>query len=684
MERRAYRERSVMRLLAGYAAITLIPVLLLGLVLALTFRHEASHRGLLEGRSEATLIAQTAIEPALDNRLLSHTLSKRESADLERIVDTSVRQKDVLRLRLRDLTGRVVFSDDGTGFGTGVDDEALDAVHGHPVTRLTHLNEDGNDVGTAGPEAVEVYLPLRAGVSGRIIGALEIYLPYGPIRNDVQAGMNHLYVDLGIGLVALWIVLFAITLSVSRGLRRELNTNAFLATHDTLTGLPNRRLFLERAQAAIDSASLLGSTVVIAIVDLDRFKDINDALGHDSGDKLLRDLAARLARQMRRGDTVARLGGDEFGLILHDPADPARALTEIRDELARDAEINSLTLSTESSIGYVVAPFDGFVGEHLVTRAEVAMYTAKARHTSVVRYEPGLDGYNAENLALVAELRQAIGAGELVLHYQPQIDPVTGVVHTIEALVRWNHPKHGLIPPDRFLPLAEQTEVIEDLTDWVLDQALQDVHEIPRDRRALHVAVNVSARTIVREDLPDRVRVALENADVEPRRLTIEITETALLIDRPRASKVLRALAEAGVTISLDDFGQGQTSLGSLSELPVGELKIDRSFVTDMCVNPSHAAIVHSIIDLGDNLSMRVVAEGIEDQAVMGKLREVGCDLVQGFHIARPMPLEQLLDWLADRAPKPAQATRTSVPDETAESFVPEAVRSDQAKSLRS
>jgi diguanylate cyclase (GGDEF)-like protein len=323
--------RSLPRLFAFYAAILLVPVLLLGLLLGASYRAEARQRGLAEGRSEALLVAQTAVEPVLDGRPLNEGISPSEKADLQRLVKHAVGNHDILRLRLRNLAGEVVFSDDGSGFRQKPEDEALDASRGAVVERLTPLNSDDNDTGAAGPESVEIYMPLTAGTDNQRVGVLELYLPYGPINADVSAGLHSLYLYLALGLAALYLVLFAISVSVSQRLRQQVRLNKFLAEHDALTNLPNRSLFHRRAARAIRRASRHGASITLAIVDLDRFKEINDALGHQNGDRLLVELAKRLEANTRPQDTIARLGGDEFGVVLTGDGDPETILRHLRD-----------------------------------------------------------------------------------------------------------------------------------------------------------------------------------------------------------------------------------------------------------------------------------------------------------------------------------------------------------------
>ena len=635
-------------LFATYAAISLVPILILGVVLAGSLRGRADQRGLAEGRSEAMLVARTAVEPLLGGRLLGLGVGRVERAALRRLATEAVGEGDILRFRLRDLEGRVVFSDDGSGFGGLPDDEALGAARGETIAQLTRLNADTNGIGGRGVESVEVYLPLRAGLPAGRVGVLELYLPYGPISRDVTAGLQQMYLDLAIGLALVYLALFLITASVSRGLRRGAKINAFLAEHDTLTDLPNRLLFHKRAERALAEATRRGRRVAVAIVDLDHFKEINDTLGHHTGDQLLAEIAKMIAAEVRPDDTVARLGGDEFGLILLDVADAQQALGRLRGVIEREVEIRGLPLSVEASIGFAVSPADGTDADTLLQRADIAMYVAKAQHAGVLRYDGALDHYDAAKLSLVAELRHAIDDDQLVLHYQPQSILRTGRVEAFEALVRWQHPTHGLLYPDSFLPLAEQTDVIDRLTQWVLESALRQLRVLDESSGGeLKVAVNVSARSVCRSDFATRVIRTLANLAIPAERLIIEVTETALLTDPARAAKVLAELTAAGVNVSLDDFGRGQTSLGYLSALPIDELKIDKSFVMDMLENPAHAAIVRSIVDLGHNLQLRVVAEGVESEEILDALRETGCDVAQGFLLARPMTADKIVQWLA-------------------------------------
>ena len=415
-----------------------------------------------------------------------------------------------------------------------------------------------------------------------------------------------------------------------------------------MTGLPNRTAFQKRLDEVLAAADRGGPAVAVAILDLDRFKEVNETLGHDTGDALLGQLGRRLSAAVGEQDLVARLGGDEFGLIL--VSAEATALSEsvarVQRVLGEESDLAGLPLVVEASIGIARAPQDGSDAATLLQHADVAMYVAKQAGSGVASYHKELDQYDAARLALVGDMRRAIDGNELVLHYQPKIDLRTGVVDAVEALLRWNHPERGLLMPDRFLPVVEKTGMIDPMTEWVVDAALTWAAS-GRAPAMVRVAVNVSARNLVHASFADQVLAALVRHSISPDRLAIEVTETALVADLQRAELSLRRLAAAGVRISVDDFGRGQTSLSHLSTLPLHEVKIDRSFVTDMSEVHSHAAIVRSVIDLAHNLGFEVVAEGVETASVLDALREAGCDIAQGFHIARPMPADQLEEWLS-------------------------------------
>jgi diguanylate cyclase (GGDEF)-like protein len=439
---------------------------------------------------------------------------------------------------------------------------------------------------------------------------------------------------------------------VTRGLRRESARNEHLALHDTLTGLPNRALFADRVEQALKDAQRSGRDVCVAIVDLDRFKEVNDTLGHANGDKFLIHISHHLQHALRPGDTVARLGGDEFGLVLPhvEERDVAAVLQRVTESVAVEIELAGIPVGAEASIGWTMYPDDSDDARTLLQCADVAMYAAKTGRIDMIRYDPELDRFDPSRLGLVSDLRRAIGSGELELHYQPKIEITTGLVTAFEALVRWNHPTRGMLAPAEFLPIAESTGLIAPLTSWVVEEAIQQIARWGDHYRSLHLAVNISARNLRDDHLAEFVFDRLRQHDVHPTQLLLELTETSVVTDHARAEHLLRALASGGVHVSIDDFGQGYTSLGYLGHLPVSELKIDRTFVVAMQSSAEDRAIVASVIELGHQLGLTVVAEGVETVAVLNELDELGCDIAQGFYFARPMKADDVQPWLEQHA----------------------------------
>jgi diguanylate cyclase (GGDEF)-like protein/PAS domain S-box-containing protein len=436
------------------------------------------------------------------------------------------------------------------------------------------------------------------------------------------------------------------------GLRRQAALNEYQALHDALTGLPNRTLFRDRIQQAILTAEREGGGVAVLMMDLDRFKEINDTLGHHSGDALLKELAARLHDTLRANDTIARLGGDEFGVLL--ATEPQRAavvqvIERLREAIERPVVVDGLPLGVEASIGVALYPDDADDVDSLVQHADVAMYTAKEENASYAFYDAESVDYDPARLTLVGELRRALDQRELVLYYQPKAALSDGTVNSVEALVRWIHPKRGLVPPDEFIPLAQQTGLIKPLTLYVLDEALAQCRAWEEVDLTLSVAVNLSTRNLLDVDFPDDVTKLLEKWEVRPDLLELEITESTMLADPVRTKLVLDRLAGLGVRLSIDDFGTGYSSLAYLKRLPVNELKIDRSFVMNMSQDDDDAVIVRSTIDLGRNLGLEVVAEGVEDEETWRALGSLGCHVAQGYYLSRPVPAEELTSWLRGR-----------------------------------
>jgi diguanylate cyclase (GGDEF)-like protein/PAS domain S-box-containing protein len=422
---------------------------------------------------------------------------------------------------------------------------------------------------------------------------------------------------------------------------RKAHTDAleYQALHDALTGLPNRSLFGDRLRQALLAARRNQKMFGVLLLDLDRFKDINDALGHDRGDSLLQEVTARLRGVLRATDTIARLGGDEFAVLTIDAKHPDDVVSTARKILAAlegPFAIADQMVETGASIGIAMYPVHGDDPSTLLRRADVAMYVAKRSGGGYAVYAPEQETQTLRRSGLAGELRRSIPQGELVLHYQPQVTLATGAIHSVEALVRWNHPREGLMPPDRFIPMAEETGIIHPLTAWVLDSALAQLVKWLEEGLDVSVSLNVSPRNIEDHSLEEMVARALGTFKVEPQRLTLEITEGVAMA--AAAAKALHRLNEMGVRLALDDFGTGYSSLLYLMRLPVNEIKIDRSFVSALASDPDSGAIVRSAVGLGHNLGLRVVAEGLQDRAAEAVLIEAGCDAAQGFLVGRPTP----------------------------------------------
>jgi diguanylate cyclase (GGDEF)-like protein len=421
------------------------------------------------------------------------------------------------------------------------------------------------------------------------------------------------------------------------------------ALHDSLTDLPNRVLLHDRLQQAIRAAERNHSSVALLVMDLDRFKEVNDTFGHHTGDRLLTQLGDRLGSILRSADTIARLGGDEFAVLLPTATvEDARQIAErLLQVLEQPFALGGLQLVTDASIGIALSPDHGQDADTLLRRADVAMYVAKRRNTGYALYTADQDEHSPMRLAMVSELRRAIEQNKLSLYFQPKVRLDDGQVTCAEALVRWDHPRHGMLSPDVFVPIAEQTGLIRPLARWVLDAALRQCNRWRRDGLDLSVAVNLSMRNLHDPEVVDTIRQLLSRWGIPPARLVIEITESSLMADATRAMDILSRLRAMGISISIDDFGTGYSSLAYLKRLPVDELKIDKSFVANIASDENDAAIVRSTIRLAHDLGLSVVAEGIEDQQTLEFLTGLGCDVAQGYFISRPLPVLALGDWLA-------------------------------------
>jgi len=456
--------------------------------------------------------------------------------------------------------------------------------------------------------------------------------------------------SVAVALAAAALVLAALrTVLVTRDVR-QLVLHRREALIDDLTELPNRRALLRHLELLTRDRGRGRRSAALLIADLDGFKELNDALGHAAGDVLLTKVGARLAGV--GGAFTARLGGDEFAAIVEAPHDPREVARRMLAALAEPLTLDDITVGIGASIGIARYPEDATTSGELVRRADVAMYDAKRSRAGIADYTPERDGFSRTRVALAAALQDALpdpAAGGLWVAFQPQVRFADGGVDAVEALIRWTHPVHGPVAPAELLPLAERIGGLGRLTDWIVDQSLRAVARWHADGHTARVAVNVSATTLIDTGLPTRVVSALARHGVPGERLVIEVTENAVMTDPVRCCGVLDALAAHGIGVSIDDFGTGQSSLAQLRRIGAGELKIDRSFVVGMLGDRFDREVVAAVASLGRRLGMRLVAEGVEDLAAWEALAGVGCDLAQGYGIARPMPLDELLGFL-DRA----------------------------------
>jgi diguanylate cyclase (GGDEF)-like protein len=450
--------------------------------------------------------------------------------------------------------------------------------------------------------------------------------------------------------VLLLVPVVAVHASAAQAMRHERE-----ALHDGLTGLGNREMLQSHLARLLKQADG-GPGPGLLLADLDHFKDINDSLGHHVGDQLLRELAHRL--EALDSGPAARLGGDEFAVVCSGGHEELQVLAErVLAALQAPVEVEGLRLHVGASVGLVVAPDDGADEAALLKNADIAMYEAKRERGRICWYQPEYDVNSVERLALLTDLREALDRSQLGVVFQPQLDMASGRIVGVEALVRWHHPVRGRVMPDAFIELAENSGLIGQVTTYVLDQSLLTVAALDRMGHMLHMSVNLSARHLSDLSLPGRVEEALIAHGVRPERLTLEVTETGILSDPVRADEVVGQLRAMGVAIAVDDYGTGHASLSYLKRLAIDELKIDKSFVSEMIQNPSDLKIVRSTVALGHDLGLRIVAEGVEDASTLEQLAEMGCDVAQGWFIGHPLSQRQLVD----RLRRDAQRARSAI-----------------------
>jgi diguanylate cyclase (GGDEF)-like protein len=670
-------------LLMRYGVISLLLTVAAGAVLSSVLSTAIEDRARQQAEDAALMAVRLGLQPQFTPADLADGFDAERLADVEDAVDDAAEEFgteghelaafDPIELKIFNSDRTIVFHSEnpelvGETSGSG---ELGAALGGYVVSGFAHSADDGAGSEDGDRQLLEVYVPLQYDGAARPDGVIELYLPYAPVAAAVREDVRTMMIALGVSLAVFYVAVFRLIATASKKLRRQteaLHTSAerdrHQATHDALTGLPNWALLRDRLERGLAAASRSAGEVAMLLIDLDRFKEINDTLGHSYGDRLLCQVGPRLQSVLREGDTVARLGGDEFAVLLplvNGIGEAERVAERLRESLHRPFDVDGLALDVEASIGIVVSPWHGTDTEALLRNADIAMYAAKEVKAGAVVFQPEEHVSAPARLTVLGDLRRALEVtGELFLHYQPKYTLDGERIEGAEALLRWQHPTEGLIPPGDFIPAAEGTGIILRLTERVLDMALAQMRGWMDAGHAVPVAVNLSTRCLLDAGLPDLVARLLAEHRVPAELLRLEVTESAVMGDSARCMEVLQRLHALGVRLSIDDFGTGYSSMSHLRRLPVDELKIDRSFVLGMTTTQQDAVLVRTAIDLGHNLGLTVVAEGVEGAEHVTALRALGCDIAQGYHYARPMGGEQMSELLArvgtlhdDRGPLP-------------------------------
>jgi diguanylate cyclase (GGDEF)-like protein len=619
-------------------------MLILGVALVWVTSRVMSDQARSDGIGLAQSIEAYATAPVPEE---AYTIGVLDPATVQAVAMQVSGFTDLQRLRLWTVDGTLLFDSrsDATGFADG---DRLDAAVRQQEPDAEVVTEvRGDEFGGTESTLLDVYVPIDH--EGTVVGAAEVMLDYSGTTAAVASAVRTVSLVVAGGLVILWLLLFRTVWNASRRLQSSALENARLALLDSLTGLPNRRMLADRLGRAIAEHAETGSTVGLALLDVDRFKDINDSLGHDRGDELLEQVAARLRGALREDDMVARLGGDEFAILLPDVrsvADADAAARRVRQLFVPPFMLGDLALHVDTSIGVACLPDHADDASSLMRMADVAMYTAKTHRLGVSVYSPEEDDSSPARLVLLGDLHRALSVeDELELHYQPKIDLRTGRTVGLEALMRWRHPTRGMLPPDLFVPLAEQSGLIHDLTRYALGVCVAQLAAW-RDEggEPVPVAVNLSAHDVTSPAVVEVIEGLLARYDVPPALLEVEITETALVTDPSRVVPVLQRLGDTGVRVSIDDFGIGNTSISQLRDLPVHGLKIDRLFVADLGADGRRGSevVVKAMVDLAHSFGLEVVAEGVEDDGTAEALRRLTVDQAQGYLYSRAVPAARL------------------------------------------
>jgi diguanylate cyclase (GGDEF)-like protein len=634
-----------------FTIVSIIAFIGLGFGLTAAMQAQVADQAMADAKANARIVTGLAVEGRFGPRgpqALGGEFDRDDGVYLNRVVMQS--GGAVRSLQLWSPRGELLYDSTGAARPTIDNADFNAALRGDVVADLSteiYRGEDTQANGVAG-QRLDVFVPVNLGTD-LTRAVAQVGVRFDETQARVDAANQRIIAIIGVALLLVWLLLLRVVRRASRRLRDQADENEQLALQDPLTDLPNRRLLAERLERAAALSARSGGRVGLLLLDVDRFKEVNDTLGHDRGDRLLQQVADRLKRSVRDMDTVARLGGDEFAILLptvNSVADAEAMADRVLRTFDQPFALDGLDLHVDTSIGVAVLPDHADDVTTLMRRADVAMYQAKTTHTGSATYDFAGDDHSTNRLVLLSDLRRALDTDQLEVYYQPKVNLTTGEAVGLEALLRWHHPEHGLVPPEEFIPLAERTGLIHQVTRHVLRMVVAQVGAWDRNGQEIPVAVNLSARNLMESSFVEYIADLLDEFKVHPCLLELEVTESAMIDDPVKAHQMLDDLAGLGLQIAVDDFGTGYTSMAQLERMPLRTLKIDRSFVLRMLDDPGGAVLVKAIVELAHEFNLIVVAEGVEQPEMIAQLQELGCDVAQGFHWSEPVPAHEVQDVL--------------------------------------